>query len=53
MPVRDSGQSARRPPDRSLWWPMSVALYAQALLVCHEVLGAPDDARVREINNAM
>ena len=32
---------------------MSVALYAQALLVCHEVLGAPDDARVREINNAM
>ena len=39
--------------DRSLWWPMSVVLYAQALLVCHEVLGAPDDARVREINNAM
>jgi len=39
--------------DRSLWFPMSVVLYAQALLVCHEVLGAPDDARVREINNRM
>ena len=39
--------------DRSIWWALSVALFAQALLVCHEVLGAPDPDRVRAINNAM
>jgi hypothetical protein len=40
-------------PDRSIWWALSVVLFAQALLVCHEVLGAPDPGRVRSINNAM
>jgi hypothetical protein len=39
--------------DRSIWWALSVALFAQALLVCHAVLGAPDPDRVRAINNAM
>jgi hypothetical protein len=37
---------------RSIWWALSVALFAQALL-CHTVLGAPDPARIRAINNAM
>jgi hypothetical protein len=39
--------------DRSMWWPFAVALFAMALLVAHEVLGAPDADKVREINNAM
>ena len=39
--------------DRSIRWALSVALFAQALLVCHTVLGAPDADRVRAINNAM
>jgi Family of unknown function (DUF5677) len=37
----------------NLWWPLAVVLYAQALLVCHETLGAPNPDRVRAINNAM
>jgi hypothetical protein len=39
--------------DRSIWWALAVTLFAQALLVCHTVLGAPDPDRVRAANNAM
>lgn len=39
--------------DRSIWWALAVTLFAQALLVCHAVLGAPDPNRVREANNSM
>lgn len=39
--------------DRSIWWPLAVTLFAQALLVCHTVLAAPDADRVREANNSM
>jgi hypothetical protein len=37
----------------SIWWPIAVPLYAQALLVCHEQLRWPDPDNVRAINNAM
>ena len=44
----------RRPEtEESIWWPIAVPLYAQALLVCNEQLGWPDPDRVRKINNAM
>lgn len=39
--------------DPSVWWPLAVPLFAQALLVCHEQLNWPDPARVKAINNAM
>jgi hypothetical protein len=39
--------------DRSMWWTLAVTLFAQALLVCYTVLGAPDPDRVREANNSM
>jgi hypothetical protein len=39
--------------EESIWWPIAVPLYAQALLVCHEQLGWPDPERVRAINNEM
>lgn len=39
--------------DPSIWWPLAVPLFAQALLVCHEQLNWPDPARVKAINNAM
>jgi hypothetical protein len=35
-----------------IWWPLAVPLYAQALLLCHEVLRWPDPER-GSINNAM
>jgi hypothetical protein len=37
----------------SIWWPIAVPLYAQALLVCNEQLDWPDLDRVREVNNPM
>jgi hypothetical protein len=37
----------------SIWWPIAVPLYAQALLVCYEQLRWPDPDKVRAINNAM
>jgi hypothetical protein len=37
----------------SIWWPLAVPLYSQALLVCSEQLGWPDPDRVLTINNAM
>ncbi len=44
----------RRPEDdESIWWPLAVPLYAQALLVCHEQLNWPKPEHVRAINNAM
>jgi hypothetical protein len=39
--------------EESIWWPIAVPLYAQALLVCHEQLGWPDPDKVRAINNEM
>ena len=39
--------------NRSIWWALTVTLFAQALLVCHTVLGAPDPDRVRAANNSM
>jgi hypothetical protein len=39
--------------DRSMWWALAVTLLAQALLVCHTILDAPDPDRVRAINNVM
>lgn len=39
--------------DRSMWWALSVTLFAQALLVCHTVLNAPDPNQIRAVNNAM
>ncbi len=39
--------------DPSIWWPLTVPLYAQALLVCNEQLRWPDPDKVRAINNAM
>jgi hypothetical protein len=37
----------------SIWWPLAVPLYAQALLVCNEQVNWPDPERVKAINNAM
>jgi hypothetical protein len=39
--------------DSSIWWPLAVPLYAQALLVCNEQMNWPDPERVKAINNAM
>jgi hypothetical protein len=39
--------------EPSIWWPLTVALYAHALIVCNEQLNWPDPDRVREINDAM
>jgi hypothetical protein len=39
--------------EASLRWPLAVVLHAQALLVCHDVRGAPNPDRVRATNNAM
>jgi hypothetical protein len=37
----------------SIYWPLCVPLYTQALLVCYEVLGWPEPNAVRAINNTM
>jgi hypothetical protein len=42
-----------KPTLESIWWPLAVPLYAQALLVCHETLKWPDPVTVRAINDAM
>jgi hypothetical protein len=39
--------------EPSIWWPLTVALYAHALIVCNEQLNWPDPDRVRAINDAM
>lgn len=46
--IRRSGKN-----DPSIWWPLAVALYAHALVVCHDQLNWPDPERVRAINDAM
>jgi hypothetical protein len=58
-PYATNLQGARIVVDRpekdepSIWWPVTVPLYAHALIVCHDQLGWPDPDRVRAINNAM
>jgi hypothetical protein len=42
-----------RKDDPSIWWPLAVPLFAQALLVCNEQFNWPDPGRVKAINNAM
>jgi hypothetical protein len=37
----------------SLWWPLTVPLFAHALLVCNDNLGWPDADQVIAANNAM
>ncbi len=39
--------------DPSIWWPLAVPLFAQALLVCNEQFNWPDPKLVKGINNAM
>lgn len=39
--------------EPSIWWPVAVALYAHALIVCHDQLNWPDPDRVRAVNDAM
>jgi hypothetical protein len=39
--------------ESSIWWPLAVALYAHALIACHDQLNWPDPDRVREINDRM
>ncbi len=52
--LHESPRVIRRPLDEpSIWWPLAVALYAHALIVCHDQLNWPDPDRVRAINNAM
>jgi hypothetical protein len=41
------------PTTQSIFWPLSVPLFAQALLVCHDQLGWPDPERVKAANDAM
>jgi hypothetical protein len=45
----------RRPgkDDPSIWWPLALALYSHALIVCNDQLNWPDPDRVRAINNGM
>jgi hypothetical protein len=42
-----------RKDEPSIWWPLAVALYAHALVVCHDQLKWPDPDRVREMNDRM
>ena len=42
-----------RKDEPSIWWPLAVALYAHALIVCHDQLGWPDPDRVRAINDSI
>lgn len=45
----------RRPSkdEPSIWWPLAVALYSHALIVCNDQLNWPDPDRVRAISDAM
>ncbi len=51
--VRYPRKVSRPITEQSIWWPIAVPLYTQALLVCHEQLGWPDPDRARAINNEM
>ena len=39
--------------EASIWWPLAVPLYVQALLVCEAQLGWPDAELVKAVNNKM
>lgn len=41
------------PGEPSMFWALTVALYAHALIICNDQLNWPDRDRVREINDAM
>jgi hypothetical protein len=41
------------PTTESIWWPLTVPIFAQALLVCNDQLGRPDAEKVIAANNTM
>lgn len=53
--LQASPRVIRRPnkDEPSIWWPLAVALYAHALIVCNDQLNWPDPDRIRAINDAM
>jgi hypothetical protein len=42
-----------RAGESSIFFPLVVPLYSQALIICHRQLGWPDPERVVAINNRM